>query len=346
MFPTFVSVMECANAPSAACLLAPPHLLVYALVLAAFAQGYIFARQITRSKVIFRRLLGYGTFLLALSIAAIAGFFLYSPDAPLGVEHRPIMQWTWIGAISGVVFGLLLILSGFAFRLGRTLARLTGYATRLGKPGVVIAIDGPAASGKGTLAKRIADHYRLPCLDTGLLYRAVARDVLKRGAAIDDTAAAIAAAQALDPKSFDDPALRGEKAGEAASVVARIPEVRAALLDYQRKFARSPYGAVLDGRDIGTVVCPDADVKIFVVASPEERARRRHKDHVARGDGVTYEQVLEDIHRRDQRDMGRDVAPLWPAKDAVTLDTTELTAADAFKASVAIVELRLNGETA
>jgi cytidylate kinase len=346
MFPTFVSVMECANAPSAACLLAPPQLLLYVLVLAAFAAGYLVARQITRSKVIFRRLLSYGTFFLALSTAVIAAFFLYNPDAPLGVERRPIVEWTWIGAICGFTLGLLLILSGLAFRLGRTLARLTGYATRLGKPGVVIAIDGPAASGKGTLAKRIADHYRLPCLDTGLLYRAVARDVLKRGAAIEDTAAAIAAAQALDPKTFDDPALRGEKAGEAASVVAKIPEVRAALLDYQRKFARSPYGAVLDGRDIGTVVCPEADVKIFVVASPEERARRRHKDHAARGDGVTYEQVLEDIHRRDQRDMGRDVAPLWPAKDAVTLDTTDLDAAEAFKASVAIVELRVNGEAA
>ncbi len=346
MFPTFVSVMECVNAPAAACLLAPPHLLIYAVVLSGLAAGYLLARQINRSKVIFRRLLSYGAVLLALSIAVIVAFFLYSPDAPLGMERRPIVQWTWIAAIIGFTIGLLLILTGFAFRLGRTLARLTGYATRLGKPGVVIAIDGPAASGKGTLAKRIADHYRLPCLDTGLLYRAVARDVLKRGAAVDDTAAAIAAAQALDPKTFDDPALRGEKAGEAASVVAKIPEVRAALLDYQRKFARSPYGAVLDGRDIGTVVCPEADVKIFVVASPEERARRRHKDHVARGDGVTYDQVLEDIHRRDQRDMGRDVSPLWPAKDAVTLDTTELNAAEAFKASLAIVEMRVNGEMA
>lgn len=346
MFPTFVSVMECANAPSAACMLSPPHLLLYALVVAGLAAGYRLARQIRRSKAIFRRLLGYGILVLAISVAVIAAFFLYNPDAPLGVERRPIVQWTWTGAISGFAFGLLLILSGLAFRLGRTLARVTGYATRLGKPGVVIAIDGPAASGKGTLAKRIAEHYRLPCLDTGLLYRAVARDVLKRGAAVDDTAAAIAAAQSLDPKTFDDPALRGEKAGEAASVVAKIPEVRAALLDYQRKFALSPYGAVLDGRDIGTVVCPDADVKIFVVASPEERARRRHKDHQVRGDGVTYEQVLEDIHRRDQRDMGRDVAPLWPAKDAVTLDTTSLTAAEAFKASVAIVELRVNGDPA
>lgn len=344
MFPSFVSVMECANAPSAACLLAPPQLAIYAWVLGGLVAGYGLARQIVRSKRICRRFLSYGTFIFLLSLFVIVAFFLYSPDAPLGVERRPIMEWTWISAVIGFALGLVLMLTGLAFRLGRTLARLTGYATRLGKPGVVIAIDGPAASGKGTLAKRIADHYRLPCLDTGLLYRAVARDVVKRGAAIDDTAAAIAAARALDPKTFGDEALRGEKAGEAASVVAKIPEVRAALLDYQREFAQSPYGAVLDGRDIGTVVCPSADVKIFVVASPEERARRRHKDHVARGDGVTYEQVLEDIHRRDQRDMGRDISPLWPAKDALTLDTTELNADEAFKAAVAIVEMRVNGE--
>jgi cytidylate kinase len=344
MFPSFVSVMECVNAPSAECVLAPSHLVIYASMLVGLVAGYRLARQIVRSKLIFRRFLGYGTFIFLLALAVVVAFFLYSPDAPLGVERRPIMEWTWISAIIGFALGLVLILTGIAFRLGRTLARLTGYATRLGKPGVVIAIDGPAASGKGTLAKRIADRYRLPCLDTGLLYRAVARDVIKRGGAIDDTAAAIAAARALDPKTFGDPALRGEKAGEAASVVAKIPEVRAALLDYQREFAQSPYGAVLDGRDIGTVVCPGADVKIFVVASPEERARRRHKDHVARGDGVTYEDVLEDIHKRDQRDMGRDISPLWPAKDAITLDTTDLNADDAFKAAAAIVEMRVNGE--
>lgn len=344
MFPNFVSVMECVNAPGAACLLAPPQLTLYAIALAALVAGYMLSRQRPRSQRIFRRLLSYGFVLGITAVSVIVAFFLYSPLAPLGAETRPAMQWLWEAAITAFGLAVVLMLSGLTFRLGRTFARLTGYATRLGKPGVVIAIDGPAASGKGTLAKRIADYYRLPCLDTGLLYRAVARDVLKRGAAIDDTAAAIAAAQSLDPKTFDDPGLRGEKAGEAASVVARIPEVRAALLDYQRKFASSPYGAVLDGRDIGTVVCPDADVKIFVVASPEERARRRHKDHVARGDGVTFEQVLDDIHRRDHRDMGRDVAPLWPAKDAVTLDTTELDAAGAFKASIAIVEMRVNGE--
>lgn len=343
MFPNFVSIVECANAPDARCLLAPWHLLVYAVAIAAFVLGFYLARHRVLSQSVVRKLVGYGLAVAALSAAAIAAFFVFDPGAPLGSERRPIMLWSWGAAVNAFGLGLMLIAAGLTFRLGRTIARLTGYATRLGKPGVVIAIDGPAASGKGTLAKRIAEHYRLACLDTGLLYRAVARDVLKSGAALEDTAAALAAAKALDVKSFGDPNLRGEKAGEAASVVAKIPEVRSALLDYQRTFAGSAYGAVLDGRDIGTVVCPNADVKIFVVASPEERARRRHKDHVARGDGVTYEAVLEDIHKRDARDMGRDVAPLWPAHDAVTLDTTELNADDAFKASLAIIELRVNG---
>ncbi|MEQ1717040.1 MAG: (d)CMP kinase [Hyphomicrobium sp.] len=218
-----------------------------------------------------------------------------------------------------------------------------GAAPRLGKTGVVIAIDGPAASGKGTLAKRIADHYRIPCLDTGLLYRAVARDVLHRGGKLDDAITAIACASALDTKTFDDPGLRGATAGEAASVVARIPEVRAALLDYQRTFAKSRTGAVLDGRDIGTIVCPDAEVKLFVIASPDERARRRHTELEKRGEIVPFEDVLEDIHRRDTRDMGREIAPLWPAKDAITLDTTELTADQAFAEALRIIEFRLNG---
>lgn len=346
MFPNFVSLMECANAPDAQCLLAPWHVLIYAIAIAAFVIGYYLARHKVLSRSVFLKLIGYGFVMLALSVAVILGFFAYEPSAPLGTERRPIMLWTWATAINTFGLGVTVLMSGILFRLGRTVARLTGYATRLGKPGVVIAIDGPAASGKGTLAKRIAEYYRLPCLDTGLLYRAVARDVLRSGASLDDTAAAIKAAGQLDVKSFADPNLRGEKTGEAASVVAKIPEVRAALLAYQRDFASSAYGAVLDGRDIGTVVCPNADVKIFVIASPEERARRRHKDHVARGDGVTYEQVLEDIHRRDERDMGRDVAPLWPAKDAVTLDTTTLNPDEALKASLAIIEIRVNGKPA
>jgi cytidylate kinase len=203
---------------------------------------------------------------------------------------------------------------------------------------MIIAIDGPAASGKGTLAKRIAQHFGLSVLDTGLLYRAVARDVVGRGAALDDAAAAVAAAWSLDPATLDDPKLRGPAAGDAASIVARMPRVRLALLDFQRDFANQPGGAVLDGRDIGTVICPQADVKIFVTASSEERARRRHLEHQGRGETLDFEKVLADIRRRDERDSGRDVAPLEPAHDAVTIDTTTLDADAAFAAALQVIE--------
>ena len=189
---------------------------------------------------------------------------------------------------------------------------------------MIIAIDGPAASGKGTLAKRIAAHFGLDHLDTGLLYRAVARDVKRRGGELGDPAAAIAAALALDPATLDDPDLRGPDAGEAASIVARIPQVRAAILDYQRGFARHAAGAVLDGRDIGTVVCPDADVKIYVTATPEVRAKRRYLELKGRGEPAGYEAVLADIRRRDERDAVRKVSPMRPAADAFLLDTSNL----------------------
>jgi cytidylate kinase len=202
---------------------------------------------------------------------------------------------------------------------------------------MIIAIDGPAASGKGTLAKRVAEHFGYHCLDTGLLYRAVARDAEASGFRLDDVWAAVAAARSLDAATFADPALRGTAAGDKASVVARIPEVRAALLDYQRAFARQAPGAVLDGRDIGTVVCPDADVKIFLVASPEVRARRRFLEHQNRGEPIRYETVLADIKDRDARDMNRAVAPLMPAADALLLDTSELDIDGALAAALALI---------
>lgn len=202
---------------------------------------------------------------------------------------------------------------------------------------MIIAIDGPAASGKGTLARRIADHLGLAVLDTGLLYRAVARDTARMGLRLDDTWAAVAAARGLDPATLDDPALRGAAAGEAASVVARIPEVRAALLAYQRAFAAMKPGAVLDGRDIGTVICPDADVKVFVTASPAERARRRWLELEGRGEKVAFETVLADIEARDERDSNRSAAPLQVARDAHVLDTTTMDADAAFAAALAIV---------
>ena len=206
---------------------------------------------------------------------------------------------------------------------------------------MIIAIDGPAASGKGTLAKRIGEYYKLPVLDTGLLYRAVARDVLNSGKSLDDTAAAIGAAWSLDPATLDDPNLRGPAAGDAASIVAKMPKVRSALLDYQRDFSRQTGGAVLDGRDIGTVICPNADVKIYVIATAEERARRRHLEHQGRGDNAAYDTILTDIRRRDERDSGRDVAPLEAAHDAITLDTTNLDPDAAFAAALAIITRKL-----
>ena len=206
---------------------------------------------------------------------------------------------------------------------------------------MIIAIDGPAASGKGTLAKRVAERLGYHCLDTGLLYRAVARDVLARGLRLEDTWAAIALARSLDPASLCDPELRGPTAGEAASIVAGIPEIRAALLEYQRAFARRPPGAVLDGRDIGTVVCPDADVKIYVTATPEERARRRHLEMQSRGEVISLEEVLQDIRRRDDRDSRRSVAPLQAAADAVCIDTTHLDADAVLEKALAIVSARV-----
>jgi len=202
---------------------------------------------------------------------------------------------------------------------------------------LIIAIDGPAASGKGTLAKKLAEHLGFQCLDTGLLYRAVARDVVLRGFRLEDTWAAVATARGLDPRELEDPDLRGTAAGDAASIVAKIPEVRAALLAYQRDFARRPPGAVLDGRDIGTVVCPDAEVKIFVTATPEIRAKRRFCEFEARGMGIGYETVLADIILRDQRDSGRASAPMARAEDAMLLDTSNLSIEAAFDAAVGLI---------
>jgi cytidylate kinase len=206
---------------------------------------------------------------------------------------------------------------------------------------MIIAIDGPAASGKGTLARRVAAHFGLAHLDTGLLYRAVARDVRRRGQALDDPAAATAAASSLDPATLDDPALRDPGLGEAASVVAGIPQVRAVMLAYQRAFAERPEGAVLDGRDIGTVVCPDADVKLYVTASPEVRAERRHREKLGRGEAATYAAVLEDIRRRDERDAGREISPMRPAADAFLLDTSNLDIEAAFDTAVGVISRKV-----
>lgn len=205
---------------------------------------------------------------------------------------------------------------------------------------MIIAIDGPAASGKGTLAKRIAAHFGLPHLDTGLLYRAVAARCAQLGR-LDDEEASAEAARTLDVAAIDPEALRTGALGEAASVVAARPEVRAALLDLQRRFAGQAGGAVLDGRDIGTVICPGADVKLFVTASPEVRAGRRFKELAGRGSPVTYDEVLADIHRRDERDSQRSAAPLVMADDALLLDTSDLGIEEAFAAALALARTKL-----
>ncbi len=205
---------------------------------------------------------------------------------------------------------------------------------------MIIAIDGPAASGKGTLARRLAAHYRLPHLDTGLLYRATALALMEAGLPLDDVVHAVEAARGLALTEYAETDLRGHAMGEAASQVAAMPEVRAELVRLQRDFAARPGGAVLDGRDIGSVICPQADVKIFVTAAPEVRASRRVREMMERGEKPDPAMVLADIVRRDARDAGRSSAPLVKAGDAVDLDTSALDVEAAFRAALAIVEAR------
>ena len=214
---------------------------------------------------------------------------------------------------------------------------------------MIVAIDGPSASGKGTLARRLAEALDFAYLDTGMLYRAVGAAVLAAGADPGEAAAAVEAARTLEISDLERPGLRGEAVGQAASIVAVMPGVRGALLGLQRRFAVAPpggqAGAVLDGRDIGTVVCPEAEVKIFVTASLEGRARRRHKQLLERGEASIYARVVQEMRARDRRDSERAAAPLRPAPDAVVLDTNELDAGAAFRAALEIVDSRRAGLT-
>ncbi|MBB4123089.1 (d)CMP kinase [Martelella radicis] len=207
---------------------------------------------------------------------------------------------------------------------------------------LVIAIDGPAAAGKGTLARKLARHYGLPHLDTGLTYRATAKALLDEGKPLDDEAVAAEMAARVDLGHLDRSVLSAHEIGEAASKVAAMPAVRVALVDAQRRFAASGKGAVLDGRDIGTVVCPDAPVKLYVTADAEIRARRRYDEITAKGEEADFSQILEDVRRRDERDMGRKDSPLRPADDAHLLDTSKMGIEAAFQAALTFVDKRLD----
>lgn len=210
---------------------------------------------------------------------------------------------------------------------------------------MIIAIDGPAAAGKGTMAKRLAKHFNLAFLDTGSLYRAVGKKVLDQGGDPDDAEYATAVAIELEASDLDVDGLRTETVGQAASKVSAVPGVRAALLDFQRNFAASPpdgaAGAVLDGRDIGTVVCPDATAKLFITASAEVRAERRLKELLGRGSEAIYARVLEDMKERDARDQSRATSPLEPAIDAKLLDTSDLDADQAFAEALEFINSKI-----
>lgn len=210
---------------------------------------------------------------------------------------------------------------------------------------MIIAVDGPTASGKGTVAKTLAEHYGLKRLDTGSLYRAVGLAVLDSGGDPSDVNAAVAAAEALDLGAIDESRIRSSAAGLAASKVAVIPEVRAVLRRAQQVFANDPQGAVLDGRDIGTVICPNADVKLFVTASLEERTRRRLAELHARGEQISFEELQAQIAERDQRDMSRKDSPLFQAEDAVTVDTTGLSIEETSKIVIGVVDAAMARES-
>jgi cytidylate kinase len=224
-------------------------------------------------------------------------------------------------------------------------AGVGGAAGRYGGKTLIIAIDGPAAAGKGTLARRLAQHFTLAYLDTGRLYRAVGAKVLRAGGRPANAEAAAQAARSLTAADLEAANLRDEAVSEAASVVAAQPAVRAALVDFQREFARQPpggaKGAVLDGRDIGTVICPQPEtIKLFVYASPEARAERRFKELQARGDSATYARVLQDMKDRDERDQTRGIAALKPADDAYDLDTTGLNPDQVFQQALDYIQSR------
>lgn len=230
---------------------------------------------------------------------------------------------------------------GFAALMNRHGAKLgapvSAAKAPAGLPGLVVAIDGPAASGKGTLARRLADFLDAPYLDTGSLYRAVGMKLAYSDRDPHNVEDAVAAAKEIDIEDLANPRLRQEHIGQAASIASAMPQVREVLLEFQRNFTKNPKGAVLDGRDIGTVVCPDASVKVFLTASLEARAKRRHRELSGQGIEVVYDSVLEDLRERDQRDSRRSIAPLKPANDAIVLDTSQMDAVEVFETVVKFI---------
>lgn len=212
------------------------------------------------------------------------------------------------------------------------------FVTAIAGPAFVIAIDGPAASGKGTLARKLGEHLNFPHLDTGLTYRAVGHALLQVGLPLDNEELAVSVAENLDLSKLDRSILSAHEIGEAASKIAVMSRVREVLVAAQRKFASTPPGAILDGRDIGTVVCPDARIKFYVTASPEIRSRRRYDEIVQNGGSADYDAIFADILKRDERDMGRKDSPLRPADDAHLLDTSKMSIESAFQTAIDLIE--------
>lgn len=258
-------------------------------------------------------------------------------------DHRIAMSFLVLGMVSSepvIIDDARAIATSFPTFM--PLMRELGATIRVDKEPaagrrLVIAVDGPAASGKGTLARRLADHFNVAYLDTGGLYRAVGMRVLYANQKPNNVAAAIAASRAITPHDLANPKLRGERIGQAASIVSAMPEVREALLEYQHNFAANEKGAVLDGRDIGTVICPDADVKFFITASLDARAKRRHRELQDYGVTVDYQSVYDDLVERDARDATRAVAPMKPANDAIVLDTSNLSMNEVFEKALELI---------
>lgn len=267
-------------------------------------------------------------------------------------DHRIAMSFLILGLCSQrpiQVHGIDTIATSFPgfFELMEKIGAAPNYGTthaQITKP-LMIAIDGPAASGKGTLARRLANALGLVYLDTGSLYRAVGMKLVYDHQDPNNKAAALAAARNISLNDLQNPRLRQERIGQAASIVSAIPEVRQALLEFQRQIASNPQGAVLDGRDIGTVICPDADIKLFIQADLETRAKRRHRELEGEGIKVIYDSVLMDLEERDERDSQRSVAPLVPAPDSIVIDTSHLSADEVFAQVMAIILQRLTPGT-